>query len=209
MTDPKETQRIGIFGGSFDPIHQGHLIVAESFRESMSLDSVVFLPAYVSPFKTETIPTSDKHRVEMLRLAIGGNGSFRLDDREIKRGGISYTVDSLRAMHEERPGTEFFMLVGSDSLVGFDRWREPEAVLSLAQLVVAHRGGWGGGIAWEDLARVASPGQLTAVQSRILDVPQIEIASRDLRRRVREGRTIRYLVPAAVEAYIREHCLWV
>jgi nicotinate-nucleotide adenylyltransferase len=144
----------------------------------------------------------------MLRLAIGGNGSFRLDDREIKRGGISYTVDSLRAMHEERPGAEFFMLVGSDSLVGFDRWREPEAVLSLAQLVVAHRGGWGN-IAWEDLARVASTGQLTAVQSRILDVPQIEIASRDLRRRVREGRSIRYMVPAAVEAYILEHGLWV
>ena len=207
MTDPKETQRIGIFGGSFDPIHQGHLIVAESFRESMDLDSVVFLPAYVSPFKTETIPTSDKHRVEMLRLAICGNSSFRLDDREIKRGGVSYTVDSLRAMREEWPGAEFFMLVGSDSLVGFDRWREPEAVLSLAHLVVAHRGGWGS-IAWEDLARVASPSQLANMQSRVLDVPQIEIASRDLRRRVREGRTIRYMVPAAVEAYIREHGLW-
>lgn len=207
MTDSSKVQRIGIFGGSFDPIHHGHLIMAESFRESMHLDSVVFLPAYVSPFKTETTPTNDKHRVEMLQLAICGNDSFRLDDREIQRGGVSYTVDSLRAMHAELPAADFYMLIGSDSLVGFDRWREPHAVLSLAHLVVAHRGGWGDP-AWDDLARVASPEQLSAVKSRILDVPQIEIASRDLRRRVREGRTIRYMVPAAVEAYIRQHRLW-
>lgn len=208
MTEPVQPQRIGVFGGSFDPIHHGHLIMAESFRESMQLDVVVFLLAYVSPFKTDTMPTSDKHRVEMLRLAICGNASFRLDDREIRRGGVSYTIDSLRALREESPQAEFFLLIGSDSLVSFDRWREPDQVLSLAQLVVAHRGGWGE-IAWDDLARAATADQLRAIQGRVLDAPQIEIASRDLRRRVHEGRSIRYMVPAAVEAYIHEHRLWI
>lgn len=200
-------RRIGIFGGSFDPIHLGHLIMAESFRESLHLDTVVFLPAYVSPFKTETMPTSDKHRLEMLRLAICGNPSFGVDDREIRRGGVSFTVASLRAMREESPECEFSLLIGSDSLVGFDRWREPEAVLALANLVVAHRGGWGP-VVWDDLARVASPEQLRAIQDRLLSAPQIEIASRDLRQRVREKRTIRYMVPAAVEAYIHEQQIW-
>ncbi len=208
MTDPVRTQRIGVFGGSFDPIHHGHLIMAESFRESMQLDAVIFLLAYVSPFKTDTKPTNDKHRIEMLRLAICGNASFRLDDREIRRGGISYTVDSLRGLREESPGAELFMLIGSDSLVSFDQWREPDQVLSLAQLVIAHRGG-SGEIAWEDLARVATTDQLHAVQNRVLNSPQIEIASRDLRRRIHEGRSIRYMVPAAVEAYIHEHRLWI
>jgi nicotinate-nucleotide adenylyltransferase len=207
MKQQKETPRIGIFGGSFDPIHFGHLIMAESFRESMQLARVLFVPACVSPFKADKIPTSDKHRLEMLRLAICGNEAFVLDDREIQRGGVSYTVDSLRALREESPKAEFYLLIGSDSVVGFDRWREPGEVLSLAKLVVAHRGGQGA-IQWGDVIRVANPDQLTEIQNRVLDVPQIEIASRDLRRRVREGRTIRYMVPAAVEAYIYEHRLW-
>jgi nicotinate-nucleotide adenylyltransferase len=207
MSEKSEKRRLGVFGGSFDPVHHGHLIMAESFREWMKLESVIFLPAYVSPFKTETKPTSDKHRLEMLRLAICGNGSFLLDDREIRRGGVSYTVDSLRAMRDESPNAEFYMLIGSDSLIGFDRWREPDAVLSLADVVIAQRGGLEN-ITWGDLAKVASPEQLRSIQSRVLDVPQIEIASRDIRRRVNEGRTIRYMVPAAVEAYIHEHRLW-
>jgi nicotinate-nucleotide adenylyltransferase len=143
----------------------------------------------------------------MLRLAICGNGCFRLDDREIRRGGVSYTVDSLRAMHEESPNAELYMLIGSDSLIGFDRWREPGAVLSLANIVIARRGGFGN-IAWDDLAKVASPDQLRSIQGRVLDVPLIEMASRDIRLRVKEGRSIRYMVPAAVEAYIHEHHLW-
>ena len=207
MSEINDKRRLGVFGGSFDPIHHGHLIMAESFRESMKLESVIFLPAYVSPFKTEKAPTSDKHRLEMLRLAICGNGCFRLDDREIRRGGVSYTVDSLRAMHEESPNAELYKLIGSDSLIGFDRWREPGAVLSLANIVIARRGGFGN-IAWDDLAKVASPDQLRSIQGRVLDVPLIEMASRDIRLRVKEGRSIRYMVPAAVEAYIHEHQLW-
>jgi nicotinate-nucleotide adenylyltransferase len=110
-------------------------------------------------------------------------------------------------MHEESPNAELYMLIGSDSLIGFDRWREPGAVLSLANIVIARRGGFGN-IAWDDLAKVASPDQLRSIQGRVLDVPLIEMASRDIRLRVKEGRSIRYMVPAAVEAYIHEHHLW-
>jgi nicotinate-nucleotide adenylyltransferase len=199
--------RLGIFGGSFDPIHIGHLIMAESFREALHLDRVVFLVAHVSPFKTDSQPTGDKHRLEMIRLAISGNSCFECDDREIRRGGVSYTVESLRAIREESPNADLCMLIGSDSLKGFHEWREPHSILDLVHLIVAHRGGWET-IDWNDLAKVAQSDQLAAIQGRILDAPQIEIASRDIRRRVREGRTIRYLVPAAVETYIREHRLW-
>jgi nicotinate-nucleotide adenylyltransferase len=201
------SRSVGIFGGSFDPVHLGHLIMAESFRESMGLDTVVFLVANVSPFKTGSQPTGDKHRLEMMRLAISGNPCFECDDREIRRGGVSYTVESLRAIREELPDADLYMLIGSDSLKGFHEWRDPHSILNLANLVVAHRGGWET-IDWSDIQKVAQPDELVAIRNRILDAPQIEIASRDIRRRVREKRTVRYLVPPAVEAYIHEHQLW-
>ncbi|MCU0708812.1 MAG: nicotinate-nucleotide adenylyltransferase [Pirellula sp.] len=199
--------RIGIFGGSFDPIHLGHLIMAECFRESMGLDKVVFLLAHISPFKTDAHPTGDKHRLEMLRLAISGNPFFESDDREIRRGGVSYTVESLQAIREASPDADLYMMIGSDSLKGFHEWREPQSILRLAKLVVAHRGG-SGIIDWSDIEKIAQPEHLDTIRGRILDAPQIEIASRDIRRRVREERTIRYLVSPAVEAYIYENRLW-
>jgi len=201
------TQRIGIFGGSFDPIHLGHLIMAEMFRESMQLDRVVFLLAKVSPFKTESHPSDDKQRWEMLRLAISGNEAFQADDREIRRGGVSYTVDSLRSMQQETPSAEWFLLIGADSLKDFDQWREPREILERVRLVVAERGGLDH-VSWDAFQSIATPEQLRAVQERKLDAPKIEIASRDLRRRVRDGRSIRYLVPPAVEAFIHEQRLW-
>ncbi|MFN9985255.1 MAG: nicotinate-nucleotide adenylyltransferase [Pirellula sp.] len=200
-------KKIGVFGGSFDPIHLGHLIIAEQFREGLGLDAVRIVPAKVSPFKTESPPSSDKHRLEMIRLAIGANPYFSVDESEIRRGGVSYSIDTIRAMQELEPDAEFYLLIGADSLVDLRKWREPSELLSRVQLVVASRGGMPDPD-WASLSGIATPAQIEAIQRIRLDVPSIEIASRDIQRRVREGRSIRYLVPAAVEAYVKEHGLW-
>jgi len=200
-------KKIGLFGGSFDPIHVGHLIIAEQFREGLALDEVRIVPAKVSPFKTESPPSSDKDRLEMIRLAIGANPHFSVDDSEIRRGGVSYTVDTVRAMQESEPQSDFYLLIGADSLVDLKKWREPSDLLSRVQLVVARRGGMPDPD-WTSLMGIATPAQIEAIQRIRLDVPSMEIASRDIQRRVREGRSVRYLVPAAVEAYAKEHKLW-
>lgn len=200
-------RRIGVFGGSYDPVHMGHLIMAENFRESLQLDQVVFLPAHVSPFKTGQTPTEDKHRLAMLRLAIGGNPYFSVDDRELHRGGVSYTFDTMQSLVRETNDTEFFLLIGADSLVDFDRWHRPQELLALVRLVVVERGGYEA-VSWDALRRVATDEQFANIQKTKIQAPRIEIASREIRQRVRDGRTIRYLVPSSVEAYIREHRLW-
>ncbi|MEI8213175.1 MAG: nicotinate-nucleotide adenylyltransferase [Planctomycetota bacterium] len=200
-------KRIGIFGGSFDPVHLGHLIIAEQFRQAMQLDRVRFIPTKISPFKTDQVPTSDKQRLEMLRLAIGAHPQFEIDDREIRRGGISYTIDTLREMQSEDPQAEWYLLLGADSLVDFAKWKEPLDVLQQANVVVVRRGGIGG-LDWSQLASIAPQEVIDQVRQRAIEFPAIEISSRDVRQRVRDGKSIRYLVPAAVEAYIREHHLW-
>jgi nicotinate-nucleotide adenylyltransferase len=201
------SQRIGIFGGSFDPLHVGHLIIAEQFREGLRLDQVRFLPAKVSPFKQEQLPTTDKQRIEMLRLAIGAHPAFAIDDSEIRRGGVSYSIDTVRELQTQILGAEWFMLIGADSLTDFAKWKEPGELLDRVQLVVARRGGHGE-IAWDALRGLTTPANIERIRSTAIDVPAMEIASRDIRHRVQHGRSIRYLVPASVEAYIREHKLW-
>jgi len=143
----------------------------------------------------------------MIRLAIGANPSFSIDESEIRRGGVSYTIDTVRAMQESEPHSDFYLLIGADSLVDLKKWREPSDLLSRVQLVVARRGGMPEPD-WTSLTGIATPLQIETIQRIRLDVPSIEIASRDIQRRVREGRSIRYLVPAAVEAYAKEHRLW-
>ncbi len=133
--------RIGIFGGSFDPIHLGHLWVAEAAREHLSLDIVRFIPTAISPLKADQVSAPAKQRLEMLQLAIGGNESFVIDPREIARGGISYTVDTLRELISEQPEAEWFLIVGADSLNDFPRWREPETICQIATVSVVARAG--------------------------------------------------------------------
>lgn len=200
-------QRIGVFGGSFDPVHVGHLIIAEQFREGMGLDQVRFIPAKVSPFKQEQLPTTDKQRLEMLRLAIGAHPGFAIDDTEIRRGGVSYSIETIRELQTQITGAAWFMLIGADSLTDFAKWKEPGELLDRVQLVVVRRGGHGE-IAWDALTGLTSPANIDRIRSTAIDVPAIEIASRDIRQRVQQGRSIRYMVPASVEAYIREHKLW-
>lgn len=200
-------RRIGIFGGSFDPVHQGHLLIAEQFAEDMKLDLVKFIPAKVSPFKLGYTPTSDKHRLEMLRLAVGSNPRFEVDALELDRGGVSYTIDTVNALRGVEPDAEYYMLIGADSLKDFKKWKSPEELLVSVSLVVARRGGEAPP-QWSELSGLASREVLEGIQKRALDLPAMELSSTDIRRRVAQRRSIRYLVPSSVEVYIHSHGLY-
>lgn len=200
-------RRIGIFGGSFDPVHQGHLLIAEQFAEDMELDRVKFIPAKVSPFKLGYTPTSDKHRLEMLRLAVGSNPRFEVDALELDRGGVSYTIDTVNALRGVEPDAEYYMLIGADSLKDFKKWKSPEELLVSVSLVVARRGGEAPP-QWSELSGLASREVLEGIQKRALDLPAMELSSTDIRRRVAQRRSIRYLVPSSVEVYIHSHGLY-
>lgn len=200
-------RRIGIFGGSFDPVHLGHLLIAEQFAQDMKLDVVKFIPAKVSPFKLSYTPTSDKHRLEMLRLAVGSNERFEVDSLELERGGVSYTIDTVASLRSVEPDAEYYMLIGADSLKDFKKWKSPEELLRSVSLVVARRGGEAPP-EWSELSGLAIPEVLSGIQERVLDLPAMEISSTDIRRRVERGRSIRYLVPSGVEVYIHSHGLY-
>lgn len=199
--------RIGIFGGSFDPIHLGHLLLAELCCESLQLDQVRFLVANVSPFKTDQQPASNKDRIEMVMLAIGGNPKFEIDTREIDRGGVSYTIDSVRSISVELPGAELFLLMGADALADIAKWREPVELFRLATPSVIARGGVGEP-PWEVLQPYINPTKMVEILKSKVTAPQIEISSNDLRERCRRGKSIRYQVPSAVEIFIRERQLY-
>lgn len=201
-------KRIGVYGGSFDPIHLGHLLIAEIAREQLNLSEVLFIPAAVSPLKQSQQPTDPKHRVEMIRLAIGGNSHFRLDERELRRGGASYTVDTLTELNAEFDDAELVFMMGADSLVDFHAWREPAKICELAFVAVVARGGQPAPDL-ELLRRYLPKEQSVEVNSHLVHVPQIEISSTEIRRRVLAGQTIRYQVTAAVEAYIAAARLYV
>lgn len=199
--------RIGIFGGSFDPIHNGHLLLAELCCESMELDKVLFLIANVSPFKTENVPGKNKDRTQMVNLAIGGNPKFEIDTREIDRGGISYTIDSVRSIAAESPDSNLYLLMGADALTDIVEWREPEELFRVVTPCVISRGGFGDPN-WDVLKPYVDPKRLTEIIMTKVNAPQIEISSHDLRNRIRLGKSVRYQIPPAVEMFIREHRLY-
>lgn len=188
--------RMGVFGGSFDPLHLGHLILAEQCRDQARLDRVLFVPAPRPPHKQHGTAASFDDRVAMLRLALADQPTFLVDTLEGHRNGPSYTVDTLRELRQREPGDEWFLLVGSDSVRDLGTWREPEEIARLAELLVVCRSG---------SETVSAPPYF---RSQVIQSPLIDIASTDLRRRVAEGRSIRYLVPAKVQAYIGDRGLY-
>lgn len=199
-------QRIGMFGGSFDPIHIAHLILAECCREALELEQVLFIPAFISPLKQDSHPIDAKHRVEMIRLAIGGNPAFRIDTRELDRGGVSYTIDTVRELKQEYPNAELVLLMGADSVRDLPKWRSPGELLELVSIGAISRGGLGEP-PWESIRGLVSEERWLQLQKRI-DAPQLELSSGSLRQRVASGQSIRYQVPAAVEMYIQQHQLY-
>jgi nicotinate-nucleotide adenylyltransferase len=190
--------RLGLYGGTFDPIHLGHLILAEACREACGLDRVWFVVAGAPPHKPGG-RTDVAHRLEMVRLAVAGNPAFEVSEIETRRPGPHYSVETLEAVARERPGDELFFLIGADSLVDLPHWREPETILRLAGLVVANRPGF-------EPPPIDVPPDARAIQR--VTIPPIGIASHEVRRRLLEGRSIRYQVPRAVEAYIDAHELY-
>lgn len=195
--------KLGIYGGSFDPIHWGHLMLAECCRESLELDQVWFIPAHQPPHKQDRKLSSPEHRQQMLLLATAGNPAFHVSNVELERPGTSYTVDTIEQIHLDQPTAELFLLMGADTLRDLPNWRTPARICELAQAVVVHRGGQ----AQLDPEPVVLPSGDTVVP-RHVQMPLIELSSTEVRERVRTGRSIRYRTTAAVEQYIRQHGLY-
>lgn len=198
--------RIGIYGGTFDPVHVGHLILAEQCRDQAGLDEVRFLPSYHPPHKASAAVTRFEQRCDMLELATAGHPHFRIERIEKELPPPSYTADTLAELHRREPGNEFFLLLGADCLPDLPGWYQPLRVVEQAGLVVVPRSGV---ILWtaERLAKALGV-EAGRVNVRYVSSPMIEISSRELRRAVADGLSIRYLVPRAVEEYIRERKLY-
>jgi len=199
--------RIGIFGGTFDPVHLGHLIVAEQCREQGRLDEVCFIPAARPPHKQERSVTPFAQRLEMLALAVAGQPAFRVEDLEDHRPGPSYTADTLEELRRSRPDAEFLLIVGTDTLEDLPHWVDPVRIIRQAGLLVVIRPGWPVPTAAQVRASLNLP-ETVPLGLQTVEAPLIDISSRDLRRRVAEGRSIRYLVPRSVQCYIEGHRLY-
>ncbi len=199
--------RLGIFGGTFDPVHHGHLILAELCRERCRLDEVWFLPTASPPHKPQSEFTATETRIEMLQLAVADNERFAVNRYEADRGGVNYTVDTLRHFRKKMPKREFFFLMGADMLQDLPNWREASVVCKLATVVSVRRAG----LPQPDfrgIAEVASVEQIKAIHRHQVEMPAIEISSTDIRNRVGRGRTIRYLTTPAVAQFILSHGLY-
>ncbi|TWT82807.1 Nicotinate-nucleotide adenylyltransferase [Planctomycetes bacterium CA13] len=193
--------KIGIFGGSFDPIHLGHLWIAESAIETLGLDQVRWIPAAKSPLKPHGPVASDQDRLEMVRLAISGAEKHRLDDREIRRGEISYSVDTVADLQAEFPTDEFCLIIGSDSLALIHKWYQAKKLLERILPAVVQRGGEPD-IDFSVLNGLVDPKRVKMIRDHVIKMPVIEISSSEIRERVAQGRSIRYRVPRSVEALL-------
>ena len=196
--------RVGVLGGTFDPIHIGHLVAAEEVRAQLRLDRVVFVPAGLPPHKLTEHISSVAHRLAMVKLAIASNPYFTVSRVDIDRFGPCYTVDTIELLRDEWGGdVELYFIMGSDSLADIVTWHQPERLIRLCRLAVMGRPGYRVDV--EELERL-----LPGITSRIhfINSPQLDISSTDIQRRVRQGLPIKYQVPEAVEDYIYEHELY-
>ncbi|MDH7514458.1 MAG: nicotinate-nucleotide adenylyltransferase [Bacteroidota bacterium] len=189
---------IGILGGSFNPPHIGHLVLAESARDALDLERVFFVPAWRSPFKNGYEDVDPHLRSEMVALAIEGNTSFTLDTCEIGRGDVSYTIDTVRSFHERFPRDTLFLILGSDAFRDFPAWKEPGEILRFATCAVAMRAGEAADFAHHPFID----------KTCFFEMPPLDISSTHVRERIRSGRSIRYLVPEAVRRLIIEQNLY-
>jgi nicotinate-nucleotide adenylyltransferase len=188
--------RIGVFGGTFDPPHIGHLILAADACDALGLDRLIFVPAAAQPFKTDAPAiASGADRLEMIRLAVGGDSRYAVDDTEIRRGGLSYTVDTLEEIARGNAGAELFLLIGRDTLSGFSAWKKPERIRKLAKLAVMQRAGSSDG--------QASDGVL-AISTR-----RVDVSSTEIRERLAAGKSIKGFVAEPVERFIAKRRLYI
>ena len=189
---------VGVFGGTFDPVHNGHLILAERAREELALDAVLFMPANVPPHKaTVSNIAPPQARLDMIRLAIESNPHFYAIGIELDRAGVSYTVESLRELARVLAGTRLTLLIGSDNARDFTSWREPEEIVQLASVAV-----------WERPGSYFWPEVLPDYIAQRISSPLIEISSTEIRNRIATGKSIRYLTSDPVVQYIQQHGIY-
>lgn len=189
--------KLGIFGGTFNPPHIGHLITAESVREQYKLDKVIFVPSFSPPHKFDLQIAFPNQRFEMLDLAIKSNRSFSATDLEIKREGKSYTIDTINSLLQLYQNSKLYLIIGMDNLIDFPNWKSPLEIVNKVELVVMNRPGYTLEVR-NEFTRYAN----------IIRVPNIDISSTDIRRRVKMGRSIKYLVPNEVEQFILKKGLY-
>ncbi|AGL02631.1 nicotinate-nucleotide adenylyltransferase [Desulfoscipio gibsoniae] len=194
LNQPKK-RRIGLMGGTFDPIHHGHLVAAEEARYQFGMEKVIFIPAGKPPHKTRRDISLPGHRLEMTKRAISSNPHFTISDLEIKREGLSYTIDTVRAMKEVYVGWEIYFITGSDAVLEILTWKNVEGLLEECFFVAATRPGF-------QLGSVNHLPKGAMAKIKTIEVPALAISSTDIRHRVREGRPIKYLLPEAVEKFI-------
>jgi nicotinate-nucleotide adenylyltransferase len=188
--------KLGLFGGSFDPVHLGHLLVARAAREEAALDRIFFIPAAQSPFKSAATSASAQERLRLLRLALAGDTTAQVDDREVQRGGISFSIDTVRAYAGEFPGAELFYLIGADQTSQLHLWREATELARLVQFLIIPRPG-------EVIADLAPP-----FRGRALRGFPLGVSSSEIRRRTKAGMSIDHLVPPAVAEAVRNYRLY-
>jgi len=195
--------RLGIFGGSFDPVHNGHLALARACQRQTALDEVWFMPTSVQPLKQRGPQATDAQRVDMLRLAIQSEPSWSVSTLEIDRGGLSYTVDTLRQLQQELPSAVLFFLLGADAVQDAPNWRSPREIFALATPLVVRRAG-------QPEASLATLRAMCAAnkQPRLVEMPAIDASSTEIRRRAASGESLGDLVPATVADYIAVHRLY-
>jgi len=188
--------KIGIFGGTFDPIHSGHLITAQSVREIRKLDKIIFIPSFTSPHKSDIETSSPEDRINMIKIAIEGIPFFSYSNYEIRKGGISYTVDTLRELKKKYENLEF--IIGYDNIFQFHNWKEPDEIFKLSKIIVLKR-------------KSSHPPPFEDKyfkEAELVQTRGIEISATDIRERVRKNLPIHFLVPEKVEKYIYEHNLY-
>ncbi len=199
---------IGLYGGSFDPLHIGHLIIARAVAERLDLQRVVFLPSATPPHKTLHTLADPAHRAKMVESAIAGEPIFEFSDYDLKRAGPSYTIDTVNHFGKLFGSeVELYWIIGADSLVEFAQWHRASELVDTCQVITAVRAGWEQ-TEWDKLRSTFSEALVTKLQTGVLETPVIEISSTDIRERIRQGASIRHLVPDSVRAYINEHGLY-
>jgi nicotinate-nucleotide adenylyltransferase len=189
--------RIGIFGGTFDPPHKGHIAIAEEAIKQLSLDTIYFVPAYLPPHKLQHYSMTSKHRLTMVKLAIEGHKDFKVSTIELRRRGISYTIDTLKAFRNSFPKSVIILIIGADNLEQFQSWKSPKAILQLAALAVYKRRGFNQSLKNQNIAFQLIKGQL------------LQVSSTEIRKRLMKGLVVSKFITRSIERYIKRHSLYV
>jgi nicotinate-nucleotide adenylyltransferase len=199
-------KRIGVLGGSFDPLHYGHLILAEQIRQEADLDLVLLVPAYVNPFKEEVPPAEGKHRMAMLKLAVSDHKFFEISDIELQREGPSYTYDTLAELKATQyPDDELYFIMGTDSFYAVEHWHKAEELIRNFGFLIGMRKGYDEEELKQTIARLQKTYPLRAEYVRI---PELEISSTEIKQRIRDGKSVRFMLPDKVIEYIQENELY-